>query len=182
VLWLICIVRFATRQLQSEPKPTNVVEPLDLRERRSNGAWWTMKRLWLRPLQIVTVLLYVCIFKRDEQRRDYRRRTTLDKLLSRAHDVIERSMTRLGDWILKCRSNPGKTQRRKLQSALKRHASRSRTMGLAMSVLAMHARTAVSTERMTQFDTDGEWVGVDNRCTGCISHVRSDFVSDLTAS
>jgi hypothetical protein len=55
-------------------------------------------------------------------------------------------------------------------------------MGLAMSVLAMHARTAVATERMTQFDTDGEWVGVDNRCTGCISHVRSDFVSDLTPS
>ena len=50
------------------------------------------------------------------------------------------------------------------------------------AILAMQARTAVASERIAQFDTDTEWIGVDNRCTGCISHVKSDFVGPLKQS
>ena len=46
----------------------------------------------------------------------------------------------------------------------------------------MQARTAVATERVAQFDTDTDWIGVDNRCTGCISHVKSDFDGPLMQS
>ena len=48
-----------------------------------------------------------------------------------------------------------------------------------MTVLAMQADAKKDTERRVRFDTDSEWVGVDNRCSGCISHVRSDFVGNL---
>jgi hypothetical protein len=57
------------------------------------------------------------------------------------------------------------------------------TIVMSMSaILAMHARTAVATERVAQFDTDSEWIGVDNRCSGCISHVKEDFVGPLRQS
>jgi hypothetical protein len=32
----------------------------------------------------------------------------------------------------------------------------------------------------TQFDTDSAPVGIDNRCSVCMSHLKSDFVGDLT--
>ncbi|KAI2512051.1 hypothetical protein MHU86_2339 [Fragilaria crotonensis] len=68
------------------------------------------------------------------------------------------------------------------QRTSSKHDRRLRVIGLALSVLAMNAKTAIATERVAHFDTDSEWVGVDNRCSGCISHVRSDFVSELKAS
>ena len=48
----------------------------------------------------------------------------------------------------------------------------------AMPAVAMQANVKQS-ERMTPFDTDTQWIGVDNRCSGCISHVKSDFVGRL---
>jgi hypothetical protein len=47
-----------------------------------------------------------------------------------------------------------------------------------MPAVAMQANVRQS-ERMTPFDTDTQWIGVDNRCSGCISHVKSDFVGRL---
>jgi hypothetical protein len=50
---------------------------------------------------------------------------------------------------------------------------------LAMTVLAMQANATIATERKTQFDADSETIGIDNRCSGCISHVRDNFVGEL---
>jgi hypothetical protein len=44
-----------------------------------------------------------------------------------------------------------------------------------MSVLAMQAHVTVMSERETHFDTDSANIGIDNRCSACISHVESDF-------
>ena len=48
-----------------------------------------------------------------------------------------------------------------------------------MIVLAMQANATIATERKTQFDTDPETIGIDNRCLGCISHTRDNFVGEL---
>jgi hypothetical protein len=74
----------------------------------------------------------------------------------------------IGDMIEKATSPRGKRQQ--LTATLKRHRLRSRVAALAMSVLAMQADAKKDTERRVRFDTDSEWVGVDNRCSGCISH------------
>ena len=47
-----------------------------------------------------------------------------------------------------------------------------------MPAVAMQANMKQS-ERMTTFDTDTQWIGVDNRCSGCISHIKSDFVGKM---
>ena len=35
---------------------------------------------------------------------------------------------------------------------------------------------------VVRFDTDSAPVGIDNRCTGCISHIAEDFVGQLRDS
>ena len=67
--------------------------------------------------------------------------------------------------------------RRRTKHVLSQHRSRNKRAVMAMTVLAMHANA--HTERKTRFDTDSETVGVDNRCSGCISHVKDDFIGDL---
>ena len=52
---------------------------------------------------------------------------------------------------------------------------------MTLSAMAMQAGTA-SYENVTRFDTDSAQVGIDNRCTGCISHVAQDFIGPLRES
>jgi hypothetical protein len=46
---------------------------------------------------------------------------------------------------------------------------------LCSPALAMNAKTAIASERRVRFDTDSGEIGVDNRCTACISHDPADF-------
>jgi hypothetical protein len=48
----------------------------------------------------------------------------------------------------------------------------------AFTVLAMQANATISTERKVRFDTDSASIGIDNRCSACISHCRDDFEPD----
>ena len=54
---------------------------------------------------------------------------------------------------------------------------------LAEPVLCSQARNALARrEREVIFDTDSARVGVNNRCSGCISHVATNFVGELVES
>jgi hypothetical protein len=55
------------------------------------------------------------------------------------------------------------------------------------AILVMQAVTAMPTNtgkhvNMTNFDTDLETIGIDNRCTACISHKIEDFIGPLRES
>lgn len=43
----------------------------------------------------------------------------------------------------------------------------------------MQAKSLPSREHHAQFDTDSGQIGVDNRCSGCISHKIEDFTGPL---
>ena len=49
---------------------------------------------------------------------------------------------------------------------------------LAITAMAMQAKGAVGTSaaHIAQFDTDSEEIGIDNRCSACISHKIEDFI------
>ncbi len=53
---------------------------------------------------------------------------------------------------------------------------------LCFAAVAMQANGSNTQERRAIFDTDSEPIGVDNRCTGCISHRMEDFVGPLMDS
>ena len=49
-----------------------------------------------------------------------------------------------------------------------------------MAALAMSSKTAVKIgQHVASFDTDSEIIGVDNRCSACISHEAADFITPL---
>ena len=50
---------------------------------------------------------------------------------------------------------------------------------LAFAALAMQARSANAYENSMAFDTDSGPIGIDNRCTACISHRIEDFEGQL---
>ena len=52
---------------------------------------------------------------------------------------------------------------------------------LVYSATAMNAELTVRSN-ITRFDTDSDPIGVDNRCSACISHIPEDFVGDLINS
>jgi len=92
--------------------------------------------------------------------------------------TIECYSNGLGDWILK--NIKTKSRRRHSHNRINRKSSwRPRGTAMAMTVLAMQANATIATERKAQFDTDSETIGIDNRCSGCISHVKDDFVGKL---
>ena len=72
------------------------------------------------------------------------------------------------------------TSKRKHKNMRKRrhHAKRSYIYLCAYSVVALEAKANKRTN-IARFDTDSAPVGIDNRCTGCISHVAEDFIGPL---
>jgi hypothetical protein len=53
---------------------------------------------------------------------------------------------------------------------------------MAFTAVAMQASGSGGYDNMAMFDTDSAPIGVDNRCTGCISHKIEDFEGPLTES
>ena len=93
--------------------------------------------------------------------------------------VIETFSNNLGNWIL-CHSESVDNKRHAHPRTNRKRAGwRPRGTPIAMTVLAMQANATIATERKTQFDMDFETIGIDNRCSGCISHVRNNFVGEL---
>ena len=74
----------------------------------------------------------------------------------------------LGDFILH-HTKPTNPRRQSHQRNNRKQAGwqRGGTV-ITMTVLAMQANATIATERKTQFDTDSETIGIDNRCSGCI--------------
>jgi hypothetical protein len=135
---------------------------------------WTS---WVRLIQIVAIFVSDFVVLTDEKRQ-YVRRTDRMTIARRAVAVARRAATRifascdeLGTWI----TENIHTSQRITRRAVTKH--RQRKIITAMSVLAMRANA--HTERITRFDTDSDVIGIDNRCSGCISHVRSDFIDTL---
>jgi hypothetical protein len=75
---------------------------------------------------------------------------------------------------------PSRKPRRLMTSFRAHGSSRSRFALTAMTVLAVQANASAAGKHMVRFNTHSDaGVGVDNRCSGCILHVKSDFVGDL---
>lgn len=101
------------------------------------------------------------------------------RVWSAVNHAVNHAATGLGDWIERvCQpTSPDSIRRNAIKRTLYKRQSRATTL-FALSVLAMQTRTTIASEREVRFDTDSTNVGVDNRCTACISHDIGDFVPD----
>ena len=47
------------------------------------------------------------------------------------------------------------------------------------AIIAMSTRQNYNVAEAIPFDTDSQMIGIDNRCSACITHVRDDFPGEL---
>ena len=138
--------------------------------------------MWCRTVQLAAITIAYVIYSEPPPKEH--KNTTSGcwwKMAQRIWSGFTVGCTDICEWLERNLPPPQipRSQRRKVMTALRTHQSRSRTATIAMSVLAMQANATIASERRVTFDTDSEAVGVDNRCSGCISHVKSDFVGEL---
>ena len=66
-------------------------------------------------------------------------------------------------------------ERKRLQEKYRPRKRWPKVAILAYWAMAMQAKSADATQRVIHFDTDSRPLGVDNRCSGCISSFVEDF-------
>jgi Reverse transcriptase (RNA-dependent DNA polymerase) len=118
---------------------------------------------------LATIVSLICS-KKDRRRQRWQ--PPWENVLAHVWIGLHQVATTFGDYIMIVAADTRPTkQRRRIASASPRL---SRMTITAMSVLAMQVN-AISTEREARFDTDSASIGIDNRCTACISHCQNDF-------
>ena len=112
------------------------------------------------------------------------------KKLAWMTNIVKGSMQRVGNiietWINKGNKCKRKNEHKNVCAPQKVVKSTLQTSGrrvmalLATSALAMSSQTeGCLSQRIATFDTDSNAIGVDNRCSACISNDPSDFISEL---
>jgi hypothetical protein len=133
----------------------------------------------MRSMQLVFVFLYHAVYCEPDRPRHPKSR------MLEGWEKLWTLLEKLGTGILKATASYLATTQRSPQQRL-RKATRSakvrRRRLYTMTVLAMNVQATIASERYTPFDTDTAFVGIDNRCSGCISHDPSDFVGPLKPS
>ena len=115
----------------------------------------------------------------------YKRWNKLTWMKNRANKLLENIFSSIETRL---NNHCTKVQRRKRLNRLRQTARRYRQpklrnknrILLMLTALAMTTQTRdVRSQRMTSFDTDSRTIGVDNRCSACISNDPSDLITEL---
>ena len=133
------------------------------------GVCWS---IWIRTVQVTIIIINALFYGENKTRR---RRQSMGIW----HHIvvgIEHLMTGIGDFVVR-NTKETSNRHRRVTTAINRHQRAAKLV--ALSVLAMQASATISTEREVRFDTDSHDIGIDNRCSACISHVESDFEGPL---
>lgn len=136
-------------------------------------------QVWVTIIQVTILAIAFALYREPGPRRG--KPPKLERMAMTAWRIVTTNATHLLNLLERTLTRTDARQRRMVRAA-NLHRTRSRRTAMAMSVLAMATQDARPTERRVYFDTDSEWVGVDNRCSGCISHVRTDFIGELQES
>ena len=128
-------------------------------------------------LQYLFVAIGICVYERTQQSRRPRNREW--PLAERVWQHGCKCMTQVGDWIDRITKPASERRRRQvITTAMRRHHHRT-TQLFVLSALAMQVNAIIATEHQARFDTDSGSIGIDNRCSACISHLIEDFEPGL---
>ena len=118
------------------------------------------------------------------------KRSMKSKIFNSARKWMKNSYGKLidafDDWSVQ---NPTRVIRKRQLIAIRMRTHTRRRVNIATPIMvaaavAMQAQGAIGTHasRRINFDTDSEEIGIDNRCSACISHKIEDFICLLYTS
>ena len=144
----------------------------------ASAAIKTITRAWTHvyvPYQLAIILIWMMLYSKANTQSKYRPwKYRPWPCTSWMWSTFMSVASLIGDWILRI-SQPSPTGRRqRIQHAITRHRAKSRAL-IALTVMAMQVNATIAREREVRFDTDSANIGIDNRCTACISHIADDF-------
>jgi hypothetical protein len=136
---------------------------------------------WTRTLQLTVTMLSIAFYEEEVGGPKGKGNLLWRRITNGTWNGVTTVASTIGDWIE--RNTRTVKSNHRIRTTINRRRMKTTTRAMmAMSVLAMQDHATVATERKAVFDTDSDVVGVDNRCTGCISHIKEDFVGPLTAT
>ena len=140
----------------------------------ASAAIKTITRAWTHvyvPYQLAIILIWMMLYSNANTQRKYGPWPGTGWIWSTSMSIT----SSIGDWIVRV-SQPSPTGRRqqRIQHAITTHRAKSRAL-IALTVMAMQVNATIARERGVRFDTDSANIGIDNRCTACISHIADDF-------
>ena len=127
----------------------------------------------------IIVTLLIQLFVRNDsmytpKSKKYNRMKKYSKIIkAKSKDLLDKIDNYLMNNVLVVRK---RTKKRK-----KRQRMNSKWYRLAFSATAMRAESGIRSNTTT-FDTDSAAIGIDNRCSACISHIAEDFIGNLADS
>ena len=144
-----------------------------------------IQNIWINiKIYNILVLLYLItaltnIFSNDT--REYVPKRERSKVYQSLRRIIYKCMVSIEDKISRIQIiMESKYTKVKSYKGSKRR-SRRYVRIMAYTVVAMEAK-ATNKTNVIRFNTDSAPVGIDNQCTGCISHVAQDFIGQLQDS
>ena len=87
-------------------------------------------------------------------------------------------LNQVDKWIESIRLQPCTDKYYSLHRRIYYSTRMTRTLAYT-AIIAMSTRQNYNVSEAIPFDTDSQMIGVDNRCSACITHVRSDMPGDL---
>ena len=133
---------------------------------------------------IITLFLYlinafIFIFSNETNEYTPRRKRvnvyqSLKRKLNQCIIRIEEKIEYIQIQLTSAHNNKNRTKRCK-------YKSKKYVRIMSYGVMALEVK-AMKRSNIVRFDTDSAPVGIDNRCTGCISHVAQDFIGQLRES
>ena len=127
-------------------------------------------------LMAITIMLTIIVFKLDKEP-DFR----LPRWLVQIICIFQNFGNTLVDQLARSLEDKrGKRKHTRKYHHTRIQRRRNVTYIYAMAAVAMSSQTGANGERTTLFDSDSAPVGIDNRCSACISHRTEDFIGTLT--
>ena len=147
---------------------------------------WMITTTRTRSIQAIVILFAWAIVLVDDlvPYNDGRRLSKMGWLMI-LKSWIKREFDRLCDAINSLKTTPRANLRRSTGMDRRMINPRSRMMIAALAMTAVTAMPVKLKEKhnlTTTFDTDSKVVGIDNRCTACISSDANDFIGDIRPS
>lgn len=136
-------------------------------------------------LAIIVVIFNTIVEQNDSIYVPKSQRNEVQNWMTKLHEkciiMTKTVATKIEEILMRVLKTKHKSKNKRARKLLRFPTKGMNWNSVAISATAMRAETKIRSNVVT-FDSDSAPIGVDNRCSACISHIPEDFVGDLVDS